>query len=259
MKFAAAAGLLTLSALHNAGAVQLISHRLHESNIQGHSSVLTHADNATHVITMLQAEFKHELELQSSAPVVNKIYLALIVQLGLGYCGIDRCFLGQMMLGACKLVTCGGCGIWAMVDYVILTVACLLSWKSVDMAYLRADFKDEHNDTAFWITVVAVVFYMFSYCYMACFWSLCMGLTRAMLGEGVVGAPSAAEIEKTFASVDTDHDCLISQEELLAGKSKLGSSATDEEIIQSFKKHASGGKLTFAEAEALFKELAEKK
>eukprot|EP00929_Paragymnodinium_shiwhaense_P036434 TRINITY_DN1952_c1_g1_i1.p1 TRINITY_DN1952_c1_g1~~TRINITY_DN1952_c1_g1_i1.p1 ORF type:complete len:199 (-),score=36.55 TRINITY_DN1952_c1_g1_i1:159-686(-) len=146
--------LLALSALSNVEAVQLITHRLHES------SVLTHGGNSTHSLNFLQAEFQHEIEFQGAAPVVNKIYLALIVQLGLGYLGIDRCFLGQIMLGILKAVTCGGCGIWFLVDYVILTVCCVMSWKSIDMAWMRADFKEEHIENAYWVTVIALGIYL---------------------------------------------------------------------------------------------------
>ena len=33
-----------------------------------------------------------------------------------GYLGIDRFMLGEVGLGAAKLITCGGCGIWALID-----------------------------------------------------------------------------------------------------------------------------------------------
>ena len=41
---------------------------------------------------------------------------ALIISLFFGAWGIDRFYLGQSGLGVAKLLTCGGAGIWALID-----------------------------------------------------------------------------------------------------------------------------------------------
>lgn len=45
---------------------------------------------------------------------------SLIISLVAGYLGIDRFFIGDVGLGILKLLTCGGLGIWTLVDYFLI-------------------------------------------------------------------------------------------------------------------------------------------
>lgn len=244
MKFGASA-LLLAAAVQSVGAVQLITHRLSDGHMYSLSQALVHPDNTTQFLSLVSEEFRQEIILERAAPKVNKAILALIVQLGFGFCGVDRCFLGQIMLGGAKCITCGGCGIWACIDYVVITVNCLMFWESMNVFFMRAAFTETHATYAFWITIVGIA----SHC--------CGGVfapkhkaTGALRSKGLFPKkPSEWEIRKTFEEIDADGNGVLTEDELKTACENMGLGLSDAEfsaLMKGLDKN-SDGKIDFQE------------
>lgn len=48
--------------------------------------------------------------------------VALVLSIVVGGLGVDRFYLGYVGLGILKLVTLGGCGIWALIDMILIAL-----------------------------------------------------------------------------------------------------------------------------------------
>lgn len=59
---------------------------------------------------------------------------ALLLSLFLGHLGLDRFYLGYTTLGILKLLTCGGFGIWILVDTILIAFDNLPAYDGTPLA-----------------------------------------------------------------------------------------------------------------------------
>lgn len=86
----------------------------------------------------------------SSSNTRRSFTTAWLLSYFLGWLGVVRFYLGQTGLGVIKLVTCGGCGIWWLIDLILILTGQLKDVNGNGLAGF------EENKKMAWIIVGAL-------------------------------------------------------------------------------------------------------
>jgi TM2 domain-containing membrane protein YozV len=55
-------------------------------------------------------------------PEQKDFLVALLLSIFVGSIGVDRFYLGYIGLGIVKLITFGGCGVWTIIDVILIAM-----------------------------------------------------------------------------------------------------------------------------------------
>jgi len=105
--------------------------------------------------------------------MVQKIYknwfVALVLSFFLGGLGVDRFYLGCIGTGVIKLLTLGGLGIWAIIDFIRLATGSRLcggfEWIDAKHYGLQQGGMEESCGMDYMIIILSIVLFAFALYY----------------------------------------------------------------------------------------------
>jgi len=133
--------------------------------------------NQTQVPMLMQVEQEDKTlppqDKTQAKPGKNKVVLAILEVLGLGFFGIDRMYLGgpNIALGIAKLLTLAGLGVWGVVDAFTIFINCIQREPSIHAASMHYDFDPSGIETAHALGVLGLVMLVVP---MACCCCVCL-------------------------------------------------------------------------------------
>ncbi len=89
-------------------------------------------------------------------PPEGKDFLtAALLSYFVGWLGVDRFYMGYVGLGILKLVTFGGCGIWYLIDVILILTGSLKDNNGQEL-------KDRHKNSKLAYIIIGVGFVVFN-------------------------------------------------------------------------------------------------
>lgn len=143
------------ASLNSSAAAAASKNRLLEANMLAGSwtRVAAASESDLTLKKLLVSELEYELHSVSGAGK-SKLVLAIIEMIGLGIFGVDRCYMGQALLGVAKGLTFGGFMVWALLDYALVVTTMLGRYDGIHGLGYNVEFDRVESVESFWAVVV---------------------------------------------------------------------------------------------------------
>lgn len=114
------------------------------------------------IVTEIEFEIRSP---DAAFPLKNKVILVLLEAfIYPACCGIDRCYMGQPLIGIAKAVTFGGLGIWGTIDFFVVLMNALSNEQSLDSLGFHAQFGAGQIAPAWYIASFMLAFIILTFC-----------------------------------------------------------------------------------------------
>jgi len=190
------------------------------------------------------AQAQAEYELGSERRGQSKVMLIFVVFLGLGFCGLDHCLVGNFILGTLKLLTVGGFGFWFLLDWMLIVFNCVNQYSTLsgfgwDVVFTPCSIEDACR-------IGQVTCLLHAPFVLALLKAKVQGRsvqssvqqpaqsTVAFLRQkGIVSeSPASWEIEHVFEASDKNRDGFVTAQELKEGLASLGCEISDQQLAK---------------------------
>ncbi|CAE6933020.1 PHO91 [Symbiodinium natans] len=174
----------------------------------------------------------------------SKVMLIFVVFLGLGFCGVDHCLVGNFILGTLKLLTVGGFGFWFLLDWMLIVFNCVNQYGTLtgfgwDVVFTPCSIEDAcrigqvtcllHAPFVFTLIKAKVS----GRSVQSSVQQPAQSTVAFLRQKGLVSeSPASWEVDHVFEALDKNRDGLVTSQELKEGLATLGCEITDEQVAQ---------------------------
>ncbi|CAE7838912.1 PHO91 [Symbiodinium sp. CCMP2592] len=190
----------------------------------------------------LERKARAEYELGRERRGQSKVMLIFVVFLGLGFCGLDHCLVGNFILGTLKLLTVGGFGFWFLLDWMLIVFNCVNQYSTLsgfgwDVVFTPCSIEDACRIGQ--VTCLLHAPFVF-----ALLKAKVQGRsvqssvqqpaqsTVAFLRQKGIESPASWEIDHVFEASDKNRDGFVTAQELKEGLASLGCEISDQQLAE---------------------------